>query len=385
MNKAKCLMVIVLAAGTLFAEERDGGFNTAWGEGWRVTVGGAMNGNLRSKLELRPGRALRGLSMPRPAGGMSQGDAQAQGDAYDVGNGRTTFPNGGFIDPEDAAGVAGQTWNWYVPAGALDADGTMSFSSPYSESAFAESGRNIHGKDDDYAAGFSVNLEREFWRKGAFGFDLGLGFSFFRNNDFFKAGGQAYSRREAYASGDYVTDVSFAQDIIDDPWAQNADGSYGAGTADGPGPVLDLNSGDVTVSHRWENQTSSSRSASYSVFATGDYEETELTLAVKPFWDVTDWFRVRGTLGAAVSRTHFVFDVYGRGDGADYSDRQRFDDWAVYGVGGLGGMFSHKGVCLGFDVIARFLDDEIKIHGRDVHGSVERAPWMLTAYVGYEF
>ncbi|MBQ9432110.1 MAG: hypothetical protein IJU44_11235 [Kiritimatiellae bacterium] len=128
--------------------------------------------------------------------------------------------------------------------------------------------------------------------EGGVWFRFGAGFSFFRNNDF-KAGGQVYSRREAYVSG--------------------------------------------------------------------DYEETELTFAVKPFWDVTDWFRVRGTLGAVVSRTHFVFDVYGRGDGADYSYRQRFDDWAVYGVGGLGGMFSHKGVCLGFDVIAHFLDDEIKL------------------------
>ena len=106
-----------------------------------------------------------------------------------------------------------------------------------------------------------------------------------------------------------------------------------------------------------------------------------MTFAAKPFWDVADWFRVRGTLGVAVSRAHFKFDV----DGNGYSSRQRFDDWSVYGVAGIGGMFRWNGLCLGVDVLARFLDDDVEIRGRDVRGTVDRAPWMLTVSLGYEF
>ena len=54
-------------------------------------------------------------------------------------------------------------------------------------------------------------------------------------------------------------------------------------------------------------------------------------------------------------------------------------------MGGLGGMLRWENFCLGVDFIARFQDDNIEIRGRDVRGSVERAPWMLTVYAGYEF
>ena len=48
-------------------------------------------------------------------------------------------------------------------------------------------------------------------------------------------------------------------------------------------------------------------------------------------------------------------------------------------------MLRWENFCLGVDFIARFLDDDIEIRGRDVRGSVERSPWMLTVYVGYAF
>ena len=381
-NVLKCQLAFVLAglAGAVAAED---GFNTSWGSGWRVSVGGAMNGNMRTKVGVRPDGAWRqGIyGGERAAGGASRAAAQAAGDAYDSMNGgRADFPNGGFIDPNSSRTEPG-TWNWYIPAGALDNGGNMTVVNSYYESAFSESSRRVSSKDDDCTAGFNVGLDRELWRKGDFGVDLGVGFSYFFGHNFFRASGAAYSLQETGESGDYVTDIAFSPVVVNDPWAQNADGSYGAGTYDGPGPVLDLSGGDITVSHRWANQSSYSRSSSYRLRASGDYEELEMMFAAKPFWEVTDWFRVRGTLGVAVSRTHFTFDV----DGPEYSSRQRFDDWAVYGVGGLGGMFSWKGVCLGFDVLARFLDDDIEIRGRDVRGSVERSPWMLTVYVGYAF
>jgi hypothetical protein len=40
---------------------------------------------------------------------------------------------------------------------------------------------------------------------------------------------------------------------------------------------------------------------------------------------------------------------------------------------------------LGFDFLARFLDDSMKIRGRDVSGSIDRGHWTLRVYVGWEF
>ncbi len=381
LNVLKCQLAFVLVglAGAAAAD----GFNTSWGEGWRVSAGGAMNGNMRTKVGVRPNGAWRqgAYGGGSAAGGASRAEAQAAGNAYDSMNGgRVDLPNGGFIDPNSSRTEPG-TWNWYIPAGALDNGGKMTVVNSYFEGTASESSRRVSSKDDDCTAGFNIGLDREFWRKGDFGVDLGLGFSYFFGHNFFRARGTAYSRRESGERGDYVTEIAFNPEVVGDEWAQNTDGSYGAGTYDGPGPVLDLDGGDVTVSHRWANQSSSSRSSSYDLRAAGDYEELEMTFAVKPFWEVTDWFRVRGTLGVAVSRTHFVFDV----DGPGYSSRQRFDDWAVYGVGGLGGAFTWKDVSLGVDVLARFLDDDIEIRGRDVHGSVERSPWMLMVSLGYAF
>lgn len=388
----KRITMVIMAAGvTCMARADEGdGFNGDLFSGWRFTAGGAMNGNLRTKVGVQPNGAWRrtasayggyGSAGARP----SRAEAQAAGDAYRLGGRRLDFPNGGFIDPNDAAGISGETWNWYMPAGSLDAGGTYYIVNSYLESSTSESFGSVSSKDDDYAAGFSVGLDRLVWRWGDFGVDFGFLFSYFRKDDFFKTGGRAYSRTETSASGDYVTDVSFSPDVVGDPWAQNPDGSYGAGTFDGPGPVLDLGAGDVSIGHRWANEISSSRTRSYSARARGDYEEIEMVFALKPWYDVTDWFRVQGTLGAAVSRTHFTFDVCGRGDGAAYSGRQRFDDWAAYGVGGLGGMFRYRGACLGFDFLARFLDDEIKIRGRDVRGTVDRSSWTFRVYAGYEF
>ena len=373
----RLLSVAIVFCAALAMADEDSGFNSSWSEGWRVRVGPQFNFGAKGRLGVKPGA----IRLPPATYSSSREAAQAEGDAMTPGSGRMSFPNGAFIDPVDAAGQEGSTWNWYIPAGALGDGGVTTIVDSYSEFESHESFSRVSGKDDDYAAGFSVGFERELWRNGDFGADLGFGLSYFRNSGFFKAGGAAYTRTQSGASGDYVTDIAFNPDVIGDPWAQNPDGSYGAGTYDGPGPVLDLGGGDLTVSHRWANISSSSRSSSYHLHAEGDYEDIEMTFAVKPFWDVTDWLRLRGTLGVAVSRTHFTFDV----DGQGYSSRQRFDDWAVYGVGGLGGMLRWENFCLGVDFIARFLDDDIEIRGRDVRGSVERAPWMLTVYAGYEF
>ena len=100
----------------------------------------------------------------------------------------------------------------------------------------------------------------------------------------------------------------------------------------------------------------------------------------------TEWFRVVGTLGVAVSRGELDFDMKAASDGRRiYSDSERFSQWDCYGIGGLGGLFHYWHMCLGFDFLARFLDRDIDINGRSVTGSVERCPWMFRVYAGLEF
>ncbi len=93
-------------------------------------------------------------------------------------------------------------------------------------------------------------LRRAIWSHGRFGVDLGLGFSFFKKDNWFKGRAGGYRRTDRYETGAYVTDVDLGNaDVFGDKWARNADGSFGAGSFDGPGPVLDLD--EATVSHRW--------------------------------------------------------------------------------------------------------------------------------------
>ena len=130
----------------------------------------------------------------------------------------------------------------------------------------------------------------------------------------------------------------------------------------------------------------SSKSASLRVNADGDYDEEELAFLVRPWFDVTEWFRVVGTVGVGVSRAAFDFSIDGYCNGRrTYSDSQKFDGWDVYGIAGAGGMFHYDGYCLGFDFFAKFFDDELDVNGRSVQGDISREDWTIRAYVGYEF
>ena len=375
----KKLLVTAMMAALAAPAMAEDGWTTDFTSGWRLTVGGAMGGNMRTRLHTRGPK----VATPVAASSGSRAAAQAAGDALDVdGSSRVEFPNGAFIDPNDSAGVAGETWNWNVPAGALDDDYTMSFRNSYSATTFAESYNDIRRGDDDYLAGFDVGFDRNLFKMGAFGVDLGFGFAYFRNHDFYRSGGTYYTASSTTSSGSYVTDVSFNREVLGDSWAQNADGSYGAGTYAGPGPVLDLNSGDVTVSHRWDSLASSTSSSSLSVYTKGDYDEIDLTLSVKPYYELTDWFRVQGTLGVEVSRSSAEFETWTSGG---YRNHEKFDRWRACGIAGLGGMFSYAHVCLGFDFLARVFDDDLSLHGQNVDGTLERAPWLFRVYAGCEF
>ena len=368
--------IALVSLSALAMADEGNGFNSSRSEGWRFRVGPQFNFGAKGRLGVRPGA----IPLPASSSSSTRAAAQAVDGAMTPGSGRMDFPNGAFIDPVDAAGQEGSTWNWYIPAG-QQAGGTMSFSSPYSELSTSYSALGGSVGDDAFSAGVNFGLDRTVWTWGDFGLDVGFDFSFFRRNNWFKGSSCGYTRTDVTSSGAYVTDVDFGNaGVFADPWTQNADGSYGAGTFDGPGPMLSLGGADgVTTSHRLVGG-SESRSVSPGglVSLRGDLQMYEFQLALKPYYEVTDWFALRGTLGVGLD--HRRFDVSASGLGSD-SER----DWNCYMICGLGGMFRWERFCLGADFLRKVFDHDMDVDTKYVQGSVGNANWMLRVYVGYEF
>ena len=367
MKKQFFAMAFAGLAMAVLAESEDG-FNTSWGSGWRLSVGPQFNFNAKGRLGVKP------LAMKVPA---SSYTTKRSGDDVSIGNGRTEFPNGAYIDPSDSAGVVGETWNWHVPAGAMDG-GKMSFVSTYSEQSSVYRAFGGSDKDDAWSTGVALGLDRTFWKRGDFGVDLGFNFSFFIKDNWFKGSAGGYTRTDSFSEGSEITDVNLGNaGVFSDPWAQNADGSWGVGTYDGPGPVLSL--GDISISRRMGTETSGTSTRSYGpVSIRGDLQMYEFQLALKPYYELTDWFMVRGTLGIGLDYRNLDVMASGLGKSSEH-------DWDCYMITGLGGMFHWDNVCLGADFLRKVFDNDMDVNTKYVDGSIGNANWMLRVYVGYEF
>jgi len=376
----KKLIFAFAVAGTLAASA---GWNLCLTSGWRVIGGANYNSGLKTDLAVSGARAVPYLpSVPTP-GGMTR--AQAESSAWRVMNGQAVrFGDGGYINPDYSGReeLPGYTWNWHAPAGAYR-NGSMMFGYDYTEVSSASVGSLVNSsRDSRDMPGFTVEIQRNLGQWGNFGLDMGFGFNYFRRNDAFKSSGEVYRRTDTVENGTYVTSVGMEQGMAD--WAKNPDGSYGAGTFDGPGALMSIGSGSFSFSDRMRNISRTTHSMYLD--SSADYEEIEMTITAKPYYDITEWFRVVGTLGAAVSRGQLDFDMMAMSGGQRiYSDSERFSQWDCYGVGGLGGMFHYWHMCLGFDFLARFFDRAIDVDGRSVSGTVERCPWMFRVYAGFEF
>lgn len=377
---------LMFALGIAAASSALAGWNLNLSSGWRVVGGAGCSSGLRTDLNVSGARALPGLpAFVRPAGA-TKSEAEAASRAGLNGQ-RVDLPNGGFIDPDYAGRGAfpDMTWNWRAPAGSY-AGGQMNFAYDYVEASSVGSGGLVEsaGTDRDLP-GFSVEIQRNLGQWGRFGLDMGFGFACFRRKGVYRSSGEVYRRTDTVERGSYTSSVTMDSDWAD--MAQNPDGSYGAGTYDGPGPLLPLpGGGGSSFSFGSTVNGVSSTTHSMRLDSSADYEEVELTLAAKPYCDVTDWFRVVGTFGVAVSRGQLDFDMVALSGGSRiYADAERFSQWDCYGLGGLGGMLHCWNMCLGFDFLARFLDRDIAVDGRSVSGTVERSPWTFRVYAGFEF
>jgi len=370
----KTYSIVALFGALAFIANAEDGFLTDFSSGWRFTAGPQFNFNAKGKLGVRNGA----IPVPRSSSSSTRGSAQASGDGIGSGTGRITFPNGGFIDPNDSAGVAGETWNWRIPAGQLD-NGTMSFASSYTEQSTTYTPlTGGSGKDDADSVGANLGLDRTVWKWGDFGMDLGFNFSFFIKDNWFKGRSGGYTRTDTYTEGTYNTDVSLGNAVVfNDSWAQNPDGSYGAGTFDGPGPVINID--EIYVVHSWGTERTTSSTSAYGPLSIrGDLQMYEFQQSLKPYYELTEWFMVRGMVGVGVDYRNLDVRVSEVG-------RSSERDWDCYMICGLGGMFHWKGVCLGADFLRKVFDDEMDVNTRYVNGSIENSEWMLRVYVGYEF
>jgi hypothetical protein len=142
---------------------------------------------------------------------------------------------------------------------------------------------------------------------------------------------------------------------------------------------LDLNAGDVAISHGWAQETVNTVTTHGGPFSIrGDLDLYQFQFALKPYYELTSWFMLRGTWGIGVDYRDFDVRVSGLGS-------QNADDWSVYMLCGIGGMFHWNDICLGCDFLTKVFDDGLDVNGRYVNGSLDCGDWAFKVYVGYSF
>lgn len=359
----------VLAAAPLF-----GGWNLDLTRGWRMTGGAEFGGPVDANF-----RTIRGSAhgpITRTAWGKSREEAK---DAVTYKGVRLDLPGVGFIDPTSEIEDADLSWNWRLPVSAISG---IVGDSVYREVTASERSFALSADGDGSNPGVSLELSRELWASEGqtFGVDFGFGLAWTRKSNLVRAGGPVYERSETTRTGSYALSLG-NQEWMTDPWLESEGGMYGVGNEEGPGPVMDLTL--LGTVERGPHETTSSYLECMNV--SGDWEEWDLRFMMKPWWDVTDWFRLYGMLGVEVARTHFGLNVSGAAGDWSYRRNRDFDEWQVNGIGGGGLALRWTHMTIGADFLARFLQRGMKIDDVELHGSIDRQPWLFRVYAGIDF
>ncbi len=372
MNRLHLAIAAVLASSVApAAAETPGADAGAEFLGWRVSAGGSVGFGLKTKLGFRAPRSV--YSGPTSPAVGSPADIASRLES----GGRVGFLGGAYIDPDGGEMASPYTQNWRLPVSSLNRDtGKVTLDSVQ----MSDRGISGRGSDDDTAFGANIELSRTVYaHESGFGLDLAAGFSWMRRNNCFKAsssGTYADNSRYVYTP----TPGSMNQAVLSSPVLSPSGGYYGAGSNTGMGPVLDWSDfGPATIS-----QTGGT--GQYSIDASGDYEEWALSLMLKPWWEMTDWWRLTGTIGAGFSRSEFDATVSATfGESGKYGSREKFHDWQCYGIGGVGTVFRLWRMDLSFDVLARFCQDDMKIHSETLSGKIEKPNVVLCVALGFDF
>jgi len=391
MNNVKMLAVVLGALPVMaaHAEETD-----RFGS-WRLAVGGAFNGAARGSMHARNLQSL-GSSAFRPYTTSTRDAAYAKAKSGE-------YDGGGYVRKDDQTGVDGwpMTENWRLPADALQSDGNFHMYNAYhEESLVAGSGSRAAVGDkfnEDASFGISAELSREIWSHDAafenrWGVDFAAAFSYFFQRDFYSSHGSV-SRNDKILTrdGKYETTVDPGDALYDYLEETNptyrkypSGGMYGFGNdvSTGFAPALNVNGISEPVDLGGTESYRASRSGVGAYSAEGDYRELEMLFTFRPWYEITDWWRVYGHIGVGVSWGRFESSFWSSsGVGLDES----FDQWDCYGVAGLGTMFRYGMFDLSLDFLGRFLRDDMEIDGRYVNGEIRRSNWGFRVMVGVEF
>lgn len=354
------------------------GWNLNLSEGWRITGGAEFGGPVNANVRMRGAGGAHG-NVPMTTPGASAKEAE---EAVAYRGGRIDYGNGAFIDPASSIEEdPNWTWNWHLPPSAKTG---LAGSSSYREVTATESIVRTGASDDGWNPGVSLEFARTLWTwdEHPFGVDFAFGLAWQRCNNLVSSEQLSYVRDETVRSGAYATSLG-EQKWFDDPWTlPEDDGYYGAGTYNGPGPVMDL---ALLGTERTSASESATRYAER-VRVQGDWEEWDFRFTLKPWWEVTDWLRLYGTVGLELARTHFGMNVgWSASDGQRGGRGRDFDEWQVNGLAGLGAAVNWKHMTLGADFMARFLQQDLTINDREMYGTIDRQTWFFRVYVGAEF
>lgn len=370
--KRKFISLFVCFATLAFANEVKLE-NSSKQNAWRLTVGPQISIGTKGTL------GVKAVAIPVPVNKKTstRSDAKSSGDRISIGDGRTDLGNGAYIDANDSAGKNGESWNWYVPAGQMN-NGKIEIANQYSEHSTEYSTLGDYDTDSSDCVGVNFGIDRMLLKKGRIGLDLGFGFAFLIKDNWFEGKSGYYSKIDTTVDGVYNTSVDFGNaDVFEDAWAQNPDGSYGAGSFDGPGPVLNLN--EISVSQSWGKEQKKVKTTNYGPFdLNADLEIYEFQLALKPYYEVTEWFMLRGIIGAGLDYRRLDVAVSNVCSDTD-------SDWSFYMLCGVGGILRWENVCFGVDAIAKVFNEDMDVDTKYVEGSISDADCQLNIFVGYEF
>ncbi len=349
----------------------EGGEGSGFGA-WRLSVGGALNGGV--KANVRSTFNYWGLSTLPAVGNEPPKWQKREG---------IVFGDDAFINPnsEIEESIPGYTCNWHLPERAVtkQGGGNIDITSVCADDGAAGRINN----DDQYQPGISVELSRTLWTDESWGVDLALAVSYFFGNDIYSAHGTTTKYTTSF-NGGAAFDPDYATEAVNGWYGYKSFSSFVEGM--GPAPWIDysgfLKGGTATQTG---GAMAGAAAGGSSFSASGDYSELEMMLMLRPWYEITDWWRVFGEVGVALSRSEFEFSYSAIGAGEQFGASEDFSEWRCYGVAGAGTMFRLGSFDLSVDFLGRFLNDDLDCNGRNCQGSVEKADWVLRAMAGFEF
>lgn len=393
-----------------------------------VRAGLPAAGRTQRTVSVAPGKTVSTTE------GTTEDDARAAlGPGY-TGEGRYEF-DGGYIDPDDGAGIEGETQNWHIDDASAVQDGVIvlasqSFASRTTararstrtetastvETSFAEAPRD---GNDDTAPGVELRLDRTLWEDADFGLDLGIGYAWYDDVDCFSVAGRACTvTRTESTTTETIDFTGLSSDSGTVSWTlsapefsdldeiRNEDGSLGGGYVVGGAlpdgwkiPVLSLDPdrfgtftkhGPSLVGAYLSRSGSSSRKSTTStldVRSDGTLSLQELRLGVSPFWKATERLTLRAGLGLLGTYSEIETETRLLVDGVPAASfRKSEDDWTLGGYAGLAlGAAITESVELSVGAEARFPRKKLRFDDGVVSGSVRLAGWSAFAGVSLRF